>query len=87
MNRNEFFQKILIEQFGSPTPLLDEVAKVYYPRLSRPKLLEKARLGKFPFKCFRLGEGQKSPYIVDIFSFAKFLSEKFSDGNSLNTGI
>lgn len=78
MDQYEHFLKILLDQFGSLTPLLDNVAKIYYPRLSRAKLMEKARLHKFPFKCYRLGTSQKDPYIVDIQSFAKYLSERSS---------
>ncbi|WP_171495682.1 pyocin activator PrtN family protein [Acinetobacter ursingii] len=76
MNQYELFLKNLLDQFGSLTPLLENVAKIYYPRLSRAKLMEKARLHKFPFKCYRLGLSQKDPYVVDLASFAKYLSER-----------
>lgn len=76
MDMSTKYAEMLILQFGSPTPLLEEIAKFYFPRFSRAKLLEKARLNKFPFKCFRLGDSQKDPYVVDIFSFAKYLSER-----------
>lgn len=67
----------LFLQFRSPTPKLEDIAKVYYSHLSKCKLLEKARNQEFPFTCFRLGTSQKSPYLVDIYELAKILDETY----------
>lgn len=62
-------------QFRTMTPTLEQVGAVYYPHLSKAKLLEKARKMEFQFVCFKIDESQKSPYLVDIIDLA-FVIEK-----------
>ncbi|WP_151980739.1 pyocin activator PrtN family protein [Acinetobacter guerrae] len=67
----------LFMQFRTLTPTLEQVCDVYYPHLSKAKILEKARNEEFPFCCFKLDTSQKAPYFVDIIDLAFVLEEKY----------
>lgn len=69
----------LFMQFKTLTPTLEQVCTVYYPLLSRAKVLEKARNMEFPFVCFKIDKSQKSPYLVDIFDLAFVLDQNYKD--------
>ncbi len=69
----------LFFQFKSLTPSLEAVCKVYYPHLSRAKILEKARNLEFPFVCFKIDNSQKSPYLVDIIDLAFVLDKNYRE--------
>lgn len=69
----------LFMQFRTMTPTLDKVGEVYYPHLSKAKLLEKARKMEFPFVCYKIDESQKSPYLVDIVDLAFILNSRYED--------
>ncbi|QOW47707.1 MULTISPECIES: pyocin activator PrtN family protein [Acinetobacter] len=68
----------LFMQFRTLTPSLEQVCNVYYPHLSKAKILEKARNMEFPFVCFKIDDSQKSPYFVDIIELSYLLEEKYS---------
>ena len=63
----------LFMQFKTMTPTLEQVAAMYYPHLSKAKILEKARKKEFPFICYKIDESQKSPYLVDLREFSIYL--------------
>lgn len=63
--------------FKTATPSLEAVANIYYPHLSKSKILEKARNHEFPFCCFRMDNSQKSPYFVDILDLAFVIEERY----------
>ncbi|MEG2723902.1 MAG: pyocin activator PrtN family protein [Acinetobacter sp.] len=65
----------LFLKFRSATPKLNDIAKEYYPHLSKEKVLEKARQQKFPFTCFRIDESQKGAFFVDIHELAEVLDK------------
>ena len=65
----------LFLKFRSNLIKLDDVSKEYYPHLCKEKVLEKARLQKFPFVCFRIDESQKGPFFVEITELAKAFDE------------
>lgn len=67
------FSDYLFIQFRTLTPTLEDVCKTYYPRLSREKILEKARKAEFPFPCYRLDPSQKATYFVNLFELSDFL--------------
>lgn len=67
----------LFLQFRTITPTLEQVGAIYYPHLSKAKLLEKARKMEFPFLCFKVDESQKSPYLVDINDLVFVLNERY----------
>lgn len=69
----------LFMQFKTMTPTLEQVGVMYYPHLSKAKLLEKARKMEFPFICFKLDESQKSPYLVDIIDLAFVLNKRYEE--------
>lgn len=69
----------LFMQFKTITPTLEQVGAMYYPHLSRAKLLEKARKMEFSFVCFKLDESQKSPYLVDIVDLAFVLNTRYEE--------
>mgnify|MGYP000911895041 FL=1 len=69
----------LFMQFKTMTPTLEQVGAMYYPHLSKAKLLEKARKKEFPFVCFKLDESQKSPYLVDIIDLAFVLNKRYEE--------
>lgn len=69
----------LFMQFKTMTPTLEQVGAMYYPHLSKAKLLEKARKMEFPFVCFKLDESQKSPYLVDIIDLAFVLNKRYEE--------
>lgn len=69
----------LFMQFKTMTPTLEQVGAMYYPHLSKAKLLEKARKKDFPFVCFKLDESQKSPYLVDIIDLAFVLNKRYEE--------
>lgn len=52
---------------------------MYYPHLSKAKILEKARKKEFPFICYKIDESQKSPYLVDIFDLAFVLDKRYNE--------
>ena len=66
-------------QFKTMTPTLEQVAAMYYPHLSKAKILEKARKKEFPFICYKIDESQKSPYLVDIFDLAFVLDKRYNE--------
>lgn len=63
----------LFIKFRSNLIKLDDVCKEYYPHLCKEKVLEKVRLKKFPFLCFRIDESQKGPLFVEITELARVL--------------
>ena len=69
----------LFMQFKTMTPTLEQVAAMYYPHLSKAKILEKARKKEFPFICYKIDESQKSPYLVDIFDLAFVLDKRYNE--------
>ena len=69
----------LFMQFKTMTPTLEQVAAMYYPHLSKEKILEKARKKEFPFICYKIDESQKSPYLVDIFDLAFVLDKRYNE--------
>ena len=69
----------LFMQFKTMTPTLELVAAMYYPHLSKAKILEKARKKEFPFICYKIDESQKSPYLVDIFDLAFVLDKRYNE--------
>ena len=69
----------LFMQFKTITPTLEQVAAMYYPHLSKAKILEKARKKEFPFICYKIDESQKSPYLVDIFDLAFVLDKRYNE--------
>lgn len=69
----------LFMQFKTMTPTLERVAAMYYPHLSKAKILEKARKKEFPFICYKIDESQKSPYLVDIFDLAFVLDKRYNE--------
>ncbi|RKG29357.1 MULTISPECIES: pyocin activator PrtN family protein [Acinetobacter] len=69
----------LFMQFRTMTPTLDQVGTIYYPHLSKAKLLEKARKNDFPFVCYKLDRTQKAPYFVDIIDLAFVLNKNYED--------
>ena len=69
----------LFMQFKTMTPTLEQVGAMYYPHLSKAKLLEKARKMEFPFICYKIDESQKSPYLVDIFDLAFVLDKRYNE--------
>ncbi len=69
----------LFMQFKTMTPTLEQVAAMYYPHLSKAKILEKARKKEFPFICYKIDESQKSPYLVDIFDLAFVLDKRYTE--------
>ncbi|MDN5479759.1 MAG: pyocin activator PrtN family protein [Chryseobacterium sp.] len=69
----------LFMQFKTRTPTLEQVAAMYYPHLSKAKILEKARKKEFPFICYKIDESQKSPYLVDIFDLAFVLDKRYNE--------
>lgn len=69
----------LFMQFKTMTPTLEQVAAMYYPHLSKAKILEKARKKEFPFICYKIDESQKSPYLVDIFDLAFVLDKRYHE--------
>ena len=75
MNLSEY----LFMQFKTMTPTLEQVAAMYYPHLSKAKILEKARKKEFPFICYKIDESQKSPYLVDIFDLAFVLDKRYNE--------
>ncbi|CAI3161608.1 hypothetical protein MWMV7_MWMV7_03283 [Acinetobacter calcoaceticus] len=64
-------------QFRTSIPTLKKVGEIYYPHLSKAKLLEKARKMEFPFVCYKLDESQKLPYLVDIIDLAFILKQRY----------
>ncbi|OJU54507.1 MAG: hypothetical protein BGN93_05560 [Acinetobacter sp. 39-4] len=54
---------------------LDDVSKEYSLHLCKEKVLEKVRLQKFPFVCFRIDESPKGPFFVEITELAKAFDE------------
>lgn len=69
----------LFMQFKTMTPTLEQVGAMYYPHLSKAKILEKARKKEFPFICYKIDESQKSPYLVDIFDLAFVLDKRYNE--------
>lgn len=69
----------LFMQFKTMTPTLEQVAAMYYPHLSKAKILEKTRKKEFPFICYKIDESQKSPYLVDIFDLAFVLDKRYNE--------
>ena len=69
----------LFMQFKTMTPTLEQVAAMYYPHLSKAKILEKARKKELPFICYKIDESQKSPYLVDIFDLAFVLDKRYNE--------
>lgn len=69
----------LFLQFRTVNPTLNAVVAIYYPHLSKAKVLEKARKQEFPFACFRIDDSQKSPYIVDITDLAYVLESNYQN--------
>ena len=69
----------LFMQYKTMTPTLEQVAAMYYPHLSKAKILEKARKKEFPFICYKIDESQKSPYLVDIFDLAFVLDKRYNE--------
>ena len=65
----------LFMRFKTITPTLDQIGEVYYPHLSKAKLLEKARNMDFPFPCYRIDGSQKAPYLVNLADFSEFLTK------------
>lgn len=65
----------LFMQFKTMAPTLEQVGAVYYPHLSKAKLLEKARNMEFPFPCYRIDESQKAPYLINLYDFSDFLTK------------
>ena len=69
----------LFMQFKTMTPTLEQVGAMYYPHLSKAKILEKARKKEFPFICYKIDESQKSPYLVDIIDLAFVLNKRYNE--------
>jgi len=82
------FSDYLFIQFRTLTPTLEEVCKVYYPRLSRERILERARNMEFPFPCYKIDESQKAPYFVNLFDLSEFLIDALKiDKQYVNTNL
>ncbi len=78
----------LFMQFKTITPTLDQIGEMYYPHLSKAKLLEKARKMEFPFPCYRIDESQKAPYLVNLTDFSDFLTKALRINQQyINTNI
>ena len=67
------FSDYLFIQFRTLTPTLEEVCKVYYPRLSRER---------------KIDESQKAPYFVNLFDLSEFLIDALKiDKQYVNTNL
>jgi len=55
---------------------LEEVAKEYLGFNHKVAIQKKAREGAFPFPVFRLGDSQKSPWLVSIEDLADYIDKK-----------
>lgn len=73
----------LLMIFSTINPTLEAVGAVFYPHLSRTKLLEKARNQSFPFTCFKLEESQKAPYFVHLKDLANALDTQYLEAKKV----
>ena len=55
---------------------LDEVARDYLGFSHKVAIQRKAKAGEFPFPVFRLGNSQKSPWLVSIEDLAAYIDKQ-----------
>ncbi len=61
---------------GKAVLSLEEVAKEYLGMNDKIRIQRKARAGEFPFPVFRLGNSQKSPWLVSIEDLAAYIDKQ-----------
>lgn len=56
--------------------LLD-IAKDYYPHISKAELLRKANNQDFPFSVFKLDKSKRAPFLVHVKDLANVLDKEY----------
>ena len=67
----------LFIKYRSMTVGLLDVAKDYYPHLSKAELLRKAGHQDFPFSVFKLDKSKRAPYLVRVQDLAEALDKEY----------
>jgi hypothetical protein len=67
----------LFMKYRTLTPNLIDVAKDYYPHLSKFDVLRKANQQEFPFTVFKIDKSKRAPFMVHITELAKILDEEY----------
>jgi hypothetical protein len=69
---------ILLEQFGSVIIPVEELAESYL-HLARRTALNMAKTHSLPFPCFRLGDSNKSPFVVHLNDLVEFIDRRVAE--------
>jgi hypothetical protein len=69
---------ILLEQFGSVIIPVEELAESYL-HLARRTALNRAKTHSLPFPCFRLGDSNKSPFVVHLNDLVEFIDRRVAE--------
>ncbi len=68
----------LFEQFGSVVILVEDLAESYL-HLARRTALNMAKTHQLPFPCFRLGNSNKSPFVVHLNDLVEFIDRRAAE--------
>jgi hypothetical protein len=69
---------ILLEQFGSVIIPVEELAESYL-HLARRTALNMAKKHQLPFPCFKLGNSNKSPFVVHLNDLVDFIDRRVAE--------
>lgn len=67
----------LFIKYKAMTVQLLDVAKDYYPHLSKAELLKRAGAQEFPFSVFKLDKSKRAPYLVRVQDLAEALDKQY----------
>ncbi|WP_244536396.1 pyocin activator PrtN family protein [Agarivorans sp. QJM3NY_29] len=74
---------ILLQQFNYRALIpVEELAEPYL-NLARRTALNRAKTHSLPFPCFRVGDTQKSPYVVALSDLVEFIDRRIEEERSL----
>jgi hypothetical protein len=66
----------LFLKYHSTTVDLMDVAKEYYPHISKAEVLRKANNQEFPFSVFKIDQSKRAPFLVHIKDLADALDKE-----------
>ena len=71
----------LFLKYHSTTVDLMDIAKDYYPHISKAEVLRKANNQEFPFSVFKIDKSKRAPFLIHVKDFADVLDKQYSEAS------
>ncbi|HCG6477556.1 TPA: pyocin activator PrtN family protein [Vibrio parahaemolyticus] len=74
---------LLLQQFNHRVAIpVEEIAEPYL-NLARRTALNRAREHKLPFPCFKMGDSNKSPYVVHLNDLVNYIDRRVEEERNI----